>query len=81
MTLIDALVVASEAAAAGASYKSLSMAFAGTGAAIGVGLIGAKGVEAIGRNPGATGSVLTFGIVGMALAEGIAILAYLLTNG
>lgn len=47
-------------------------------AAIGVGLIGAKAVEAVGRNPGAFGNILTLGIIAMALAEGLGILAFIL---
>lgn len=54
---------------------SFTLAIAGAGAAIGIGLIGAKAVEAIGRNPGAFGRVLTLAIIGMALAESIAIYA------
>ncbi len=41
-------------------------------AAIGVGLVGMKAVEAVGRNPGASGKVLVQSIIGMALAEAIA---------
>ncbi len=42
------------------------------GAAIGVGFVGAKAVEAVGRNPGASGKILVQGIIGMALAEAVA---------
>ncbi len=45
------------------------------GAAIGVGLVGTKAVEAVGRNPGAYGKILVQGIVGMALAEAVAFYA------
>ncbi len=48
------------------------------GAAIGIGLIGAKAVEAVGRNPGAFGKVLPLAILGMALAEAIAIYALIM---
>jgi F-type H+-transporting ATPase subunit c len=48
------------------------------GAAIGVGLIGLKAAEAVGRNPGASGKVLVQAIIGMALAEGLGILALFL---
>lgn len=41
-------------------------------AAIGVGLVGTKAVEAVGRNPGASGKVLVQSIIGMALAEAVA---------
>ena len=40
--------------------------------ALGVGLIGYHAVEAVGRNPGASGKILVQSILGMALAEAIA---------
>ena len=45
------------------------------GAAIGVGFVGAKAVEAVGRNPDASGKILVQGILGMALAEAVAFYA------
>jgi F-type H+-transporting ATPase subunit c len=42
-------------------------------------MIGAKAVESVGRNPGAFGRVLTLAIIGMALAESIAIYALILS--
>ena len=47
------------------------------GAAIGIGIAAAGGVMAIGRNPGAFGKVFTTMLIGMALAEGLAILAWI----
>lgn len=47
-------------------------------AAIGVGLIGTKAVESVGRNPGASGKVLVQSIIGMALAEAVAFYALFL---
>ncbi|MDP0500410.1 MAG: ATP synthase F0 subunit C [Verrucomicrobiota bacterium JB022] len=47
-------------------------------AAIGVGLVGTKAVESVGRNPGASGKVLVQSIIGMALAEAIAFYALFL---
>jgi F-type H+-transporting ATPase subunit c len=41
-------------------------------------MIGGKAVEAVGRNPGASGKVLTLSIIGMALAEAIAIYALII---
>ena len=38
-------------------------------------MVGAKAAEAVGRNPGAFGNILTISIIGMALAEAIAIYA------
>ena len=55
-----------------------AVAFAGAGAALGVGMVGAKAAEAVGRNPGAFGRVLVIAILGMALAEAIAFYALFL---
>ena len=54
---------------------SFTLGVAGAAAALSIGFIGAKAVEAIGRNPGSFGRVLTLSIIGMALAESIAIYA------
>jgi len=75
---MNQLILAAETAAAGAVSGSLTLAIAGAGAAIGIGLIGMKAVEAVGRNPGASGKVLTLSIIGMALAEAIAIYALII---
>jgi len=56
--------------------RGLVAGLSGLGAALGVGLIGAKAAEAVGRNPGAFGNVLTMSIIGMALAEGLGIIAF-----
>ena len=50
------------------------------GAALGVGIVGTKAVEAVGRNPGASGKILVQAIIGMALAEGLGILALFLAK-
>lgn len=71
----SAAEVATTAAPAGIS-GSIVGAFAGLGAALGVGLIGSKAAEAVGRNPGAMGNILTISIIGMALAEGLGIIAF-----
>jgi len=42
------------------------------GAAIGVGIVGMKAAEAVGRNPDASGAILVQSIIGMALAEAVA---------
>ena len=73
-------IIAEAAATAGIS-GSFTLAIAGAGAAIGIGMVGAKAVEAVGRNQGAFGKVLTLGIIGMALAEAIAIYALILAFG
>lgn len=57
---------------------SIAVGLGAGSAAIGVGLIGSKAVEAVGRNPGAFGNILTLGIIAMALAEGLGILSFIL---
>ena len=54
---------------------TFALGVAGLGSAVGVGMVGAKAAEAVGRNPGAFGNILTISIIGMALAEAIAIYA------
>jgi F-type H+-transporting ATPase subunit c len=61
------------AADAGNFGPFLPLAFAGLGAGIGVGIVGGKASEAVGRNPSAFGSILVMAIIGMALSEAIAI--------
>ena len=77
---ITTLVAAAEAGAAvsGAFNGNFALGLAGLGAAIGVGLIGMGAVQAVGRNPSAFGNILTIGIIGMALAEAIAIYAFIM---
>ena len=48
------------------------------GPALGVGYIGAKAMEAIGRNPDASGKILPAMLLGMAFAEAIAIYSLIL---
>ena len=73
--MIDAIL----AQAAGVS-GNIHIAMGCLGAALGVGLVGMKAVEAVGRNPGAFGKIMTLGIVGMALAEAIAFYAIFLAK-
>lgn len=55
-----------------------AIAIGGIGPALAIGLIGMKAMEAIGRNPEASGKVLVPMLLGMAFAEAIAIYALLL---
>ncbi len=57
---------------------SFTLGVAGAGAGIGIGLIGYGAAQAVGRNPGAFGNILVISIIGMALAEAIAIYALVL---
>jgi F-type H+-transporting ATPase subunit c len=56
----------------------IHIGLAGTGAGIGVGLVGAKAAEAVGRNPGAQGKIMTIGIIFAALSEGVFFVAIFL---
>ena len=62
--------------AAGFEGRFFAAGLAGLGAALGVGMIGSKAAEAVGRNPGAFPNILTMSIIGMALAEGLGIIAF-----
>lgn len=57
---------------------SFTLGVAGAGAGIGIGLTGYSAAQAVGRNPGAFGNILTISIIAMALAEAIAIYALVL---
>lgn len=83
--MITEIVTMMQAAAPAAAHAapaatgitgSIVAGLAGLGAAIGVGMIGSKAAEAVGRNPGAFGNILTMSIIGMALAEGLGIIAF-----
>jgi F-type H+-transporting ATPase subunit c len=56
----------------------LIIAIGGQMAALAIGLIGMKAVEAIGRNPESSGKVLPVMLLGMAFAEAIAIYSLIL---
>jgi F-type H+-transporting ATPase subunit c len=64
---------------------AFSIAVGGIGPAIAIGLIGFKAMEAIGRNPEASGKIFTPMLLGMAFAEAIAIyalvIAFITNNG
>ena len=54
---------------------ALAIGLGALGPAIGIGLIGAKGMEAIGRNPEASSKIQTAMILAIAFAEAVAIYA------
>lgn len=60
---------------------NIHIASAALGAAIGVGLIGMKASEAVGRNPGAATKILVQAILSTAFAEGIVFFAIFLAKG
>ena len=62
----------------GSISGSIQGALGCMGAALGVALVGMKSVDAVGRNPGASGKIMGLGILGMALAEAVAFYALFL---
>ena len=60
---------------------NLTVGLAALGAALGVGFIGAKASEAVGRNPGAATAILVQAILAIAFAEGIVFFAIFLAKG
>ncbi|MEA3399546.1 MAG: ATP synthase F0 subunit C [Patescibacteria group bacterium] len=55
--------------------KAIAIGVGAIGPAISIGMIGAKAMEAIGRNPEASGKVLVPMLIASAFAEAIAIYA------
>ena len=58
--------------------KGAVIAIGGMLPALAIGLIGFKAMDAIGRNPEASGKILPAMLIGMAFAEAIAIYALIL---
>lgn len=59
--------------------KALAIGLGAIGPGIGIGLIGAKAVEAIGRNPEASGQIRTMMILGIGFAEAVVIYALVIS--
>jgi F-type H+-transporting ATPase subunit c len=55
--------------------KALAIGLGSIGPGLGIGMIGSKAMEAIGRNPEATGKILVPMLLAAAFAEAIAIYA------
>ncbi|MDD5590160.1 MAG: ATP synthase F0 subunit C [Candidatus Portnoybacteria bacterium] len=55
--------------------KALAIGIGAIGPALAIGMIGAKAMEAIGRNPEASGKVLVSMLLASAFAEAVAIYA------
>ena len=68
--MIEVLAQASEQASG--ITGSIQAGLGCLGAAIGVGIVGMKAAQAVGRNPDASGAILVQSIIGMALAEAVA---------
>ena len=79
MSIVPMLAQAAQAASG--ITGNLHIGLAALGAAIGVGIIGMKAAEAVGRNPGAATPILVQAILSTAFAEGIVFFAlYLLPH-
>jgi F-type H+-transporting ATPase subunit c len=61
--------------------KALAIGIGSFGPALGIGLIGAKAMEAIGRNPEASGKILVPMLLASAFAEAVAIYALVIAFG
>lgn len=59
--------------------KALAIGLGAIGPGIGVGIIGGKAVEAIGRNPEASGKIMVPMLLTIAFAEAIAIYALVIS--
>lgn len=59
---------------------NIHVGLAALGSAIGVALVGMKASEAVGRNPGAFGRIITLAVLGMALSEAIVFYAIYLAR-
>lgn len=59
--------------------SALAIGFGALGPGIGIGMIGGKAVEAIGRNPEATTKIQTAMILAIAFAEAVAIYALVIS--
>ena len=64
-----------EAEVANSLAMAIAVAFGVFGPAIGIGMIVSKALEAIGRNPEASGKVVTNMFIGIAFTEALAIFA------
>jgi F-type H+-transporting ATPase subunit c len=76
----DVAGAATEAAKAVGMTGNLHIGLACLGAALGVGFIGMKASEAVGRNPGAATKILVQAILSTAFAEGIVFFAIFLAK-
>ena len=79
--LTPILAQAGEAVVKAGMTGNIHIGLAALGAAIGVGLIGMKASEAVGRNPGAATPILVQAILSTAFAEGIVFFAIYLAKG
>ncbi len=72
---MELLTILLDGASAGAGYAGLGAGVAAIGAGIGIGKIGGSAMEAMARQPEATGDIRSNMIVAAALVEGVALFA------
>ena len=77
----EVVTTTSEAVTTAGMTGNIHIGLAALGAALGVGLIGMKASEAVGRNPGAATPILVQAILSTAFAEGIVFFAIYLAKG
>ncbi len=68
-----------DVAAAKEIGAALAVGLGAIGPGIGIGLIGSKALEAIGRNPEATGTIQQVMILGIAFAESVFIISLVIS--
>lgn len=71
----EALTADEQKSIAGASGAGMAYGLGAIGPGIGIGLLGGKAMEALGRNPEAAGAIQTNMILAIAFAEAIGIYA------
>lgn len=59
---------------------NIAIGLAAAGAAIGIGVVGGGASQAVGRNPGAFGTVIGMAILAIALSEGVFFIVAILFN-
>ena len=83
--LVPSVAFAEEAAAAASAYTplgiGLAMGLAVLGGGLGQGKAASSALEAIGRNPSASGKLFVPMLLGLALIESLVILAFVVAKG
>ena len=72
---MDIITLADAVTETAVNLKPIASGLAVLAAGLGIGCIGMKAAESTGRNPGASGQVLTISIILAALVEGVAFVA------
>jgi F-type H+-transporting ATPase subunit c len=81
MNIVPMLAEAAGEAVKAGLTGNIHIGLAALGSAIGVGMIGFRAAEAVGRNPGASQQILIQALLSTAFAEGIVFFAIFLAKG